>query len=401
MPGGLRGWRAVLALTAVTALAGGCAIGPAAHRAEREGAGQPTGAATSEPDGAGGAGGTGEAGGSGGASASPGESPGPATEPPPEPAPAQGSAQIAATLAEGLGPACCLAPMPGGDLLAGAADGSLVRVGQDGTVTPVGALEDDSRLLGLAFASGSALDWVYVLHATDSAARVDRYVYYGSHPAGEQLGESRSTVLGDIPTGPEHGGGALAFGPDGNLYVATGDTGAPALAADPDSLAGKILRITPEGDEAPGNPFPGSPVYSLGHAEPAGLAWDEQGMLWAADAGRAGGVELNSIAPGGTYGEGADAQQGTAPVHTWQDPQVVAGGLAFAQGCLWMPDPPGGRLWRIPLDGTRLVADPQPLLAAELSGPVAVAAGAGNAGDAGELTLLDGQDASLLRLAVS
>ena len=389
MPERLRAGRAVLALTAVAALATGCAVGPAAHRAEREGTDRA--AATAEP------------GAAGGSSGAPGRVPEPSARPSASPPPAQGSAEIAGTYAGPLGAACCLAALPHGEWLVGEEDGSLVHVGQDGTVTPLGSPRRATRLLGLAVAPDFAGDgdWLYVFYATGSTATVERYLYHGSASAGEQLGTVPDVLLDGIPTGPEHGGGGLAFGPDGDLYVATGDAGQPALAADASSLAGKILRLTPEGGVAPGNPFPDSPVYSLGHAEPTGLAWDEQGVLWVADSGRPSGVELNSIAPGGTYGEGADPQQGTAPVHTWENPEMLAGGLAYAQGCLWLPDAPNGLLWRIPLNGTQLVADPQQVLVGDLDWPIAVAgAPAGSASAGNELALLEAVDGTLLRLLI-
>ena len=104
---------------------------------------------------------------------------------------------------------------------------------------------------------------------------------------------SRRVVLDGIPRGFIHDGGRIAFGPDGYLYVTTGETGDPALAQDPDSLAGKILRITPDGEPAPGNPDAGSPVWSLGHRNVQGLAWDDEGRLWASEFGDSTFDELN------------------------------------------------------------------------------------------------------------
>lgn len=95
-------------------------------------------------------------------------------------------------------------------------------------------------------------------------------------------------VLAGIPAGAHHAGGALAFGPDGLLYVATGDLGDPAAAADPGSLAGKILRIAPDGSVPPDNPRPGSPVLSSGHHDVVDLTWDAAGGLVPIEAAAVG-----------------------------------------------------------------------------------------------------------------
>ena len=115
-------------------------------------------------------------------------------------------------------------------------------------------------------------------------------------------------ILEGIPFAPFHDGGRIAFGPDGMLYVTTGDAGQPELAADPGSLAGKILRIAPDGSVPSDNPFDGSPVWSYGHRNPQGLAWDDDGQLFASEHGPSGDFglccndEVNSIEPGGFYG---------------------------------------------------------------------------------------------------
>ncbi|NED79185.1 PQQ-dependent sugar dehydrogenase, partial [Streptomyces sp. SID11233] len=81
---------------------------------------------------------------------------------------------------------------------------------------------------------------------------------------GQRLG-APSTVLRGIPKGVTHNGGRIAFGPDGMLYIGTGETGDRGLAQDRKSLAGKILRVNPDGTPARGNPDPDSPVWSWGH----------------------------------------------------------------------------------------------------------------------------------------
>lgn len=113
----------------------------------------------------------------------------------------------------------------------------------------------------------------------------------------------RGVVFDGIPGDVRHNGGRIAFGPDGKLYVTTGDTTDGELAQDRSSLAGKILRIDPSGEIPADNPFSGSPVWSYGHRNPQGLAWHpETRELYATEHGPRGHDELNRVAPGRNYG---------------------------------------------------------------------------------------------------
>ena len=184
--------------------------------------------------------------------------------------------------------------------------------------------------------------------------------------AGEQLG-APDTILRGIPKGTIHNGGRIAFGPDGMLYAGTGETGRKPLAQDPDSLGGKILRITPDGEPAPGNPTAGSPVWSPGHRNVQGLAWDGQDRLWASEFGQDTWDELNRIVPGRNYGwpvvEGKAGRAGYAdPLEQWHPADDSPSGIVYAEGCIWMAGLRGERLWRIPLDGTRAAGPPQAFL---------------------------------------
>jgi glucose/arabinose dehydrogenase len=149
-------------------------------------------------------------------------------------------------------------------------------------------------------------------------------------------------ILGGIPAGTFHDGGRIAFGPDGMLYIGTGDSTHPELAKDLHSLAGKILRVTAEGDIPADNPFPGSPVYSYGHRNVQGLAWQPQtGELFASEHGPTGEFglqardEINLIKPGGNYGW-PDATCAVSrpelidPLICWPEAAVPPGGIAFA-----------------------------------------------------------------------
>lgn len=112
---------------------------------------------------------------------------------------------------------------------------------------------------------------------------------------------NETVIIDGIPSDSIHNGGRIAFGPEGYLYVTTGDSAEAALAQQRDSLAGKILRLTDDGSVPADNPF-GNAVYSYGHRNPQGLAWDDEGRLWATEHGSSARDELNVIEPGANYG---------------------------------------------------------------------------------------------------
>jgi glucose/arabinose dehydrogenase len=184
-----------------------------------------------------------------------------------------------------------------------------------GHVFVVGTFEDDGNLVNR------------IVRLTDRGGR-------GADP---------TVVVDGIPAAQFHAGDALAFGPDGMLYVATGDARDPGSAEEPGSLAGKILRYRPDGSVPPDNPTAGSPVWALGLRNPQGMAWDpETGQLFATDHGpsgfpnerfRTGNDELNAIVGGGNYGwpNVAGAGGGASridPVVVW-DPAIAPSGLAW------------------------------------------------------------------------
>ncbi|PXV93623.1 glucose/arabinose dehydrogenase [Lachnotalea glycerini] len=109
-------------------------------------------------------------------------------------------------------------------------------------------------------------------------------------------------LLDKIPGGRTHNGGRIKIGPDGKLYITTGDAEVPELAQDLTSMAGKILRINVDGSIPLDNPFSNSPVYSYGFRNPQGLAWDTNGILYASEHGTNANDEINVIVPGGNYG---------------------------------------------------------------------------------------------------
>ncbi len=295
----------------------------------------------------------------------------PATDPVP---PAKGSVKVLRTVAEGLKTPWGLAPLPDGGLLVSSRDdGTIVRVDEKtGRKTELGAVSGvspagEGGLLGIALSPGFASDhMIYAYFTSVSDNRIVRVLYDDKKPAGEQLG-APDTVFKGIPKGTVHNGGRIAFGPDGMLYAGTGEGGERGPAQDRKSLGGKILRLTPEGEPAPGNPFPGSPVYSYGHRNVQGLAWDDRQRLFASEFGQDTWDELNAIKPGGDYGwpaaEGRSSDPAYQnPIAQWHTADASPSGIAYVNGVIWMAGLKGQRLWRIPLKGTEAAATPQAFL---------------------------------------
>ncbi|WP_316781755.1 PQQ-dependent sugar dehydrogenase [Streptomyces sasae] len=293
-------------------------------------------------------------------------------------APAKGSVKVVRTVAEGLKSPWGLAPLPGGAglLVSDRDDGTISKVDEKtGKITELGVVSGVSAageggLLGIALSPGFASDhMIYAYFTSASDNRIVRMLWDESKPAEEQLG-APDTIFKGIPKGLIHNGGRIAFGPDGMLYAGTGESGQPGLAQDRNSLGGKILRLTPEGEPAPGNPFPDSPVYSYGHRNVQGLAWDDRQRLFASEFGQDTWDELNAIKPGGDYGwpnaEGrSDDPKYVNPIAEWHTDDASPSGIAYVDGVIWMAALKGQRLWRIPLDGTTAAAEPQAFLTGE------------------------------------
>ncbi|MFI2202530.1 PQQ-dependent sugar dehydrogenase [Streptomyces sp. NPDC020192] len=291
--------------------------------------------------------------------------------------PAKGSVKVLRTVAEGLRTPWGLAPLPGGGLLVSSRDdGTITRIDErTGRKTELGTVSGvspagEGGLLGIALSPAFASDhMIYAYFTSESDNRIVRVLYDDRKPAGEQLG-APDTVFKGIPKGTVHNGGRIAFGPDRMLYAGTGESGERGLAQDRKSLGGKILRLTPEGEPAPGDPFPGSPVYSYGHRNVQGLAWDDRQRLFASEFGQDTWDELNAIKPGGDYGwpaaEGRSSDPAFQnPVAQWHTDEASPSGIAYVNGVIWMAGLRGERLWRIPLKGTEAAAAPQAFLTGE------------------------------------
>ncbi|MEV6351225.1 PQQ-dependent sugar dehydrogenase [Streptomyces hydrogenans] len=283
------------------------------------------------------------------------------------PAAGEGRVTVAGTLTEGLRSPWGLAALPGGDLLVSSRDDRTVtRVdGRSGAKRSLGEVPGvvpggEGGLMGLAVREG----WVYAYLTAESDNRIVRMRYGGG--AGDRLGAPEPVLTG-IPKGTIHNGGRIAFGPDGMLYAGTGETGETGLAQDRASLGGKILRMTPEGKPAPGNPFADSVVYSYGHRNVQGIAWDAEGRLWAAEFGQNTWDELNLVEAGRNYGwpevEGTAGKAGFVdPVAQWPTSEASPSGIAWARGAVWMAGLRGERLWRIPVSGAERSGEPEAFL---------------------------------------
>jgi len=273
--------------------------------------------------------------------------------------------EVVGTIATGLEVPWGVAFLPNGDAVVTERDSARVLTisGADHTVTEVGTIgeaapQGEGGLLGVAVSPAYDQDHtLYFYVSSDSDNRI-----LTAPLENGTLGDT-TPILTGIPLGGIHDGGRLAFGPDGMLYASTGETGNGELAQDRDSLGGKILRLTPKGKPAPGNPFD-TEVWSFGHRNVQGLAFvDDQ--LWASEFGQSTFDELNRIDAGANYGwpkfegTGGAAEGYTDPQATWSTDVASPSGLAFLDGALWMGALRGSRLWKIPVDADQNAGQPE------------------------------------------
>lgn len=278
----------------------------------------------------------------------------------PDGPPVEGVVTIATRLAVPWG----IAFFPGGDALVSERDeATLLRVTSRGQVTTLARVDgvtptSEGGLLGVAVSPDYERDQLIFAYATTAT---DNRVLSGTI-ADFRAGTPRPVITG-IPRGEIHDGGRIAFGPDGMLYVSTGETGNGDLAQDLTSLGGKILRIEPSGAIPPDNPFPGSPVWTYGHRNVQGITWDSHGRMWECEFGSQLWDEINLIVPGNDYGW--PAAEGTADLPGMTNPRAVfstdaasPSGLAFAHGSLWMGALQGATTWRVPIEADGVLGQP-------------------------------------------
>lgn len=230
----------------------------------------------------------------------------------------------------------------------------ILEVTPAGTVREVGTIPSvrtggEGGLLGLAIGSDERL---YVYSTGPRGNRVQRIALRGE-PGLRSLSEAE-TLLDGIPSASTHNGGRIAFGPDGLLYVTVGDAGDRLAAQDVQSLAGKILRMTADGEVPTDNPFPGSLVYSFGHRNPQGIAWAPNGTMLASEFGQDRWDELNIIEPGANYGwphvEGiAGDARFVDPIQQWAPADASPSGIAILDDTIHIANLRGQRLRMVPL----------------------------------------------------
>jgi glucose/arabinose dehydrogenase len=218
----------------------------------------------------------------------------------------------------------------------------------------------ESGLHGLALLSDADDPMLYAYFGSETDNRVVKMPVLG-RPGELSLGQPE-VVIDGIPRAGTHDGGRLAFGPDGFLYVTTGDAQQRGAAQDADALAGKILRITVDGKPAPGNPW-GNEVWSLGHRNVQGIAWTADGTMWASEFGQDTWDELNRIQPGGDYGwplvEGvADRDGFIDPVAVWATSDASPSGIAAVGDTVFLAGLRGERLWQVDTHAGALAHDP-------------------------------------------
>ncbi|MFI7587814.1 PQQ-dependent sugar dehydrogenase [Spongisporangium articulatum] len=244
-----------------------------------------------------------------------------------------------------------------GSALVGERAGRVSHVSATGKRTTVGTVrgvseDGEGGLLGLAARQkGSATTLFAYYTSTSDDNRVVSMTYRGG-----RLG-TQKVLLKGIASADHHNGGALAIGPDGDLWIGTGDAGNTARSQQRTNLNGKVLRITTSGKVPADNPFRGSPVYSYGHRNVQGIAFDSAGRTWATEFGQNTYDELNLIEKGANYGwpvvEGREGKKGYVdPKVQWPTSQASPSGLAIVDDVAYLGALRGERLWQVPLDGT-------------------------------------------------
>ncbi|HEU4426547.1 MAG TPA: PQQ-dependent sugar dehydrogenase [Pilimelia sp.] len=232
-----------------------------------------------------------------------------------------------------------------------------------GTVPNTSSTDGEGGLMGLEIAPGFAGRWLYIMHTSPNDNRVIRMRLTSSFTL--DTGSLQVLVSG-IRRATFHNGGRLRWGPQDNmLYAATGDGQQESSAQSTSSLNGKILRINPEGGVPSGNPF-NNFVWSYGHRNPQGLAFDSQGRLWQQEFGNSVMDETNLVVRGGNYGwpqcEGTSSRSGQgcstpgfiAPKRTYPVASGSCSGIAIVRGALYVACLRGARMYRMVISGDSL-----------------------------------------------
>ena len=268
-------------------------------------------------------------------------------------APPASAASAPQTLAAGLSHPWGIAALPDGSALFTERDSRKIWLVAPGvrarhiyTVREAVA-RGEGGLLGIAIGPDYPRDRrVYLYYTTASDNRI-AYVVRGS-------AARPRPVLTGIPAASAHNGGRIVFSPDGFLFAGTGDAQVPSRAQDPRSLGGKVLRMTKDGRAVRGNPY-GTVVFSIGHRNVQGLAFDPAGRLWATELGQSSFDEVNHIVIANygwpaVEGRGSDPRYRN-PAHTWTPAEASPSGVTYKDGSLYVAALRGRRLWRLELSG--------------------------------------------------
>lgn len=264
-----------------------------------------------------------------------------------------------------------IAFLPDGRMLVTERKGAVVIVDTNGTVESklAGTIKVDTKsgseggLLGITLHSNFTQNqyvyfyYTYLSQGSETLNRIVRMKFEIDKLINEEI------IVDKIPGALYHNGGRIKFGPDGFLYITTGDAQNSSQAQDSNSLAGKILKITDEGKTASGNPF-NNLVYSYGHRNPQGIAWDSSGQLWETEHGRSsptGYDEVNLIQKGKNYGW--EVIQGDKTKIGMETPKVNSGatttwapsGAAFVDNSLFFAGLKGETLYEAIIQNNQVV----------------------------------------------
>jgi glucose/arabinose dehydrogenase len=256
--------------------------------------------------------------------------------------------------------------LPNGDMLVTARTGTVRRLGSNPAVIDIPSVEHtgEGGLMGIVlhpeFEHNQLLYLYFTTEQDGSKNKIVRFRLSGNTLLQDKV------ILDNIPAAVYHDGGRLAFGPDGMLYATVGDATESDLAQDKNSLAGKTLRLTPDGGIPADNPF-GTAVWSYGHRNAQGIAWDKFGRMWQTEHGRSGALsgfdELNRIEKGGNYGwptiQGDETQSGMiSPIRqSGADTTWAPAGLAYDNDRLFFAGLRGESLYEVAFDEIGEVRD--------------------------------------------